>query len=82
MQLDAEVQQSNIDSATESKRNSTRQGQSRPGWSVQYLKGEDVAAIDDVLHGLLEMLHAGIGEDNWKLGCATSRDNLYPHDCW
>ena len=79
-----QLPRSNIHSAIESVqlRLSTRQGQSRPGWAVQYLKGEDMAAIDDILHRLLEVLHAGIGEDNGELGCASSRDDLYRHNCW
>lgn len=71
-----------MNSAIDDKRNSTSQGRSRPRWAVQYLKGEDMAAVDNVLHGLLEVLHAGIGEDHGKLGCASSRDNLYPYKCW
>ncbi len=49
---------------------------------MQYLKGEDMAAIDDILHRLLEVLHTGIREDNRELGCASSRDNLYRQNCW
>lgn len=75
------LQHSNMDSALENKRNSTGQGQSRPEWTLQYLKGEDMAAIDNVLHRLLKVLHAGIGEDNGELGCASSWNNLYRHNC-
>ena len=46
-----------------------------------YLEGEDVAAIDDILHRLLVVLHLGGFEDNRKLGCAASRNDLHPQAC-
>lgn len=46
-----------------------------------YLKGEDMAAVDDVLHCLLVVLHLGGLEDDRKLGCAASRNDLHPQAC-
>ena len=44
-----------------------------------YLEGEDVAAIDNILHSLLVVLNPGGLEDDRKLGSAVWRYDLCKH---
>jgi len=43
---------------------------------LNHLEGEDVAAINNILHCLLIVLNPRSLEHNRKLGCAASRNDL------
>lgn len=45
-------------------------------YNPSYLKGEDVASIDYILNGVLEVLHPGCLEGDWELGSAARRNDL------